>query len=116
MKKNNKSIALNILYVPYNIKQIMPAYLSKYNWNRENQANLLMITDGKKWHYLAIISIPMLLRGITSKHGGGFYCLNCFSSFRTKNALKNHENICKDGDYCYIEMPNGESNILKYNL
>ena len=77
-------IALNILYVPYNIKQIMPAYVSKYNWDRENQANLLMITDGKKWHYLAIISIPMLFRGITSKHGGDFYCLNCFSSFRTK--------------------------------
>ena len=75
-----------------------------------------MITDGKKWHYLAIISIPMLFRGVKSKYNGDFYCLNCFSSFRTKNKLKNHENVCKDHDYCCIEMLNEENNILKYNL
>ena len=46
-EKNNRSIALNIFYVPYNNKQIGPAYIPKYNCDRENQANLLMITDGK---------------------------------------------------------------------
>ena len=71
-EKNNKSIALNIFYVPYSTKQIMPAYISKYNCDRESQANLLMITDGKKWHYLAIKSIPMLFRGITSKNNRNF--------------------------------------------
>ena len=75
-----------------------------------------MITDSKKWHYLAIKSIPILLRGITSKNNGDFYCLNCFSSFRTKSVLKSNGNVCKDNDYCYLEMPNGENNILKYNL
>ena len=115
-EKNNKSIALNIFYVPYNTKQIMPAYISKYNCDRENQANLLMITDGKKWHYLAIKSISMLFRGIASKNNGDFYCLNCFYSFRTEDALKNHENVCRDHDYCCIEMPNEENYILKYNL
>ena len=99
-EKKNRSIALNILYVPYNTKQIMPAYVSKYNYDRENQVNHLMITDDKKWHYIAIKSIPMLFRGITSKNNGDFYCLNCFSSFRTKNALKSHENVCKENDYC----------------
>ena len=64
-EKNNRSIALNIFYVLCNNKQIMPAYISKYNCNRKNQANLLMITDGKKWYYLTIKSIPMLFRGIT---------------------------------------------------
>ena len=83
-EKNNKLIALNILYVPYNTKQIRPAYISKYNSDRQNQVTLLMITDGKKWHYLAVKSISMLLRGITSKHDGDFYCLNCFCFFRTE--------------------------------
>ena len=70
-EKNNRSIALNIFYVPYNTKQIRPAYIPKYNWDRKNQANLLMITDGgEKGHYLAIISIRMLFRGITSKNNG----------------------------------------------
>ena len=114
-EKNNNSIALNIFYVPYNIKQIRPVYVSKYNHNRENQVNLLMISNGKKWHYLAIKDIPMLFRGIRSKNNGDFYCLNCFPSFRTENALKNYENTCRNHNYCYTEMPNKDCNILKCN-
>ena len=38
-----------------------------------------MITDDKKWHYLAVIKLSVLLRGIASKHVGDFYCLNCFT-------------------------------------
>ena len=51
-EKNNTSIYLNILYVPYDTKQIMPVYVSKYNYDRENQINLLMITDDKKCIFL----------------------------------------------------------------
>ena len=58
----------------------------------------------------------MLFRGITSNNNGDFYCLICFSSFRTENALKNQENVCRDHDYCHIQLPNEENNILKYNL
>ena len=29
--------------------------------------------------------LSALLYGITSKHMGGFYCLNCLHSFRTEN-------------------------------
>ena len=47
-----------------------------------------MITDGKRWHYLAVKKLSVLLRGITSKHVGHFYCLNCFHSYSTKNILK----------------------------
>ena len=53
-ESNNKTIADNILYVPHNTKEIRHAYKPKYNLKRENQVILLMITDGKKWHYLAI--------------------------------------------------------------
>ena len=49
------------------------------NLKRENQVILLMITDGKKWHYLAVF-----FKGITSKHKEDFYCLNCFHSYSTK--------------------------------
>ena len=43
---NNKTIALNILYVPCNTKQIKEAYISKHNNERDTHVNLLMITDG----------------------------------------------------------------------
>ena len=74
-----------------------------------------MITDGKKWRYLAVKRFSALLKGITSKHDGDFYCLNCFYSFTTKNALNKHENVWKNHDYCYVEMPDKDNNILKYN-
>ena len=70
---NNKTIALNILYVPCNTKQIKQAYISKYNNERDTHVNLLMITDGtNNWHYLAIKSISGLLREITSNHNEDF--------------------------------------------
>ena len=114
-KLNNKSIALNILYVPHNTKKIRHAYKSKHNLTRENQAILLMITDGKKWHYLEVKSLSALLRGITPKHKEEFYCLNYFHSYTTKNRLKEHKKVCKNHDYCYVEMPEEDNKILKYN-
>ena len=47
-EKNNKTIALNVLFVPYNTKQIRTAYVLEHNSDREKQVILLMITDGKK--------------------------------------------------------------------
>ena len=47
---NNKSVALNVLYVPYGEKTIRHMYKSKYNIKRKNQVILLRITDGEKCH------------------------------------------------------------------
>ena len=55
--KNNKTIALNILYVPHN-KKVGVAFKSKYNRKRESQVVLLLITNDEKYHYLALKSIP----------------------------------------------------------
>ena len=82
-EQNNKTIALNIFFVPYNTKQIRPAYISKYNYKCDNQVVLPMITDNEKWHYLVVKSVSGLLGGITSNHDGHFYCLNCFHSYTT---------------------------------
>ena len=111
---SNKSIALNILYVPHNTEKIRHAYKSKYNVKRENQVILLLITDGKKWHYLAVKSLPALLKGITSKHDGDFYCLNCFRACTTKNRLEKHKKMCENHDYCCVKMPEEDNKILKY--
>ena len=74
---NIKTIALNILFLPHNTKQIRPAYILKYNHKRDNQVILLIITnDDKNWHYLALKDLSRLLREITSNHHGDFYCLN----------------------------------------
>ena len=90
-ESNNKSIALNTLYVPHNTKKIRHAYKSKY----KNQAILLMVTDVNKWHYLAVKSLSALLRGIASKHKEEFYCLNCFTHILQKIDLKNTKKYAK---------------------
>ena len=51
----------------------------------------------------------------SSNHDGGFYCLNCFNSYTSKNKLKEHEEICNNQDSCHIEMPKWVEKILKYN-
>ena len=87
-EQNNKEIALNVLFIPHNKKEIEIAYKSKYNYQRKKQVILLMITDkNNRWHYLAVKRLPALLRRTTSNHHGDFYCLNCFHSYRTLNKL-----------------------------
>ena len=39
--------------------------------------------------------IPAMLRGITLKHDGDFFCLNCFHSYSTKFKLKKHKDVCE---------------------
>ena len=83
-----------MLYIPYNSKQIRTAYVSKHNF---------------------VKSLFVLFRGITSKNVGNFYCLTCFHSYATENKLKQHKNVCKNHDYCYVEMLKKDNEILKYN-
>ena len=60
-EKNNKTIALNVLYIPRNTKTIS-ACRSEYN-KRKKQVILVMITDGKKYNYLAVTNLSTLLQG-----------------------------------------------------
>ena len=111
----NNEVALNILYFPHNTKKIEIAYKSKHNLTREKQKILLMISNGENWHYLVVKSLSGLLTGITSNHKEDFYCLNCFHSYRTKNKLEAHKKICENRDYCRVEIPTKDNNVIKYN-
>ena len=78
--------------------KICPAYVSKTHSNCEKQINLLKIPSKEKegWHYLAVKKLSGLVREITLKANGDFYCLNCFYLFKTKNELGCHERVCKN--------------------
>ena len=114
-EKNNKTIALNVLYIPRNAKTISVAYRSKYNNKHKKQVILLIISNGKKQHYLAVTNLSALLQRISSNHKEDFYCLNCFNSYTSKNKLEEHEEICNNHDSYHIEMPKQVEKILKYN-
>ena len=93
-----------------------------------------MITNGEqsdeagKWHYITlksvgtadgfncpIRSLSRLFRGITANNNGNFYGLGCLHSFGTDNALKIHEILCDNNDYCYLGVHTKDYKTLKYN-
>ena len=76
--------------------------MTKYNLNCENQVIRLMITDGKKWHYVAVKILSALLWGITI-------------IMKTFILLKKHYNQCKNHDYRYVEMHKEDNKTLTYN-
>ena len=75
-----------------------------------------LVFDYKKWHNYPTESLPKLLRGIASNHIGDYYCLGCFNSFHTKNALKRHEKLCDKQYYCHVEMPTEDKKNIKIQL
>ena len=82
-------------------KKIYPSYISKHNSNRGKQVIILTIPKGEackakskgrgRWHYLEVKELSALIRGITSKHQGDFYCLNFLHSFATEKKLESHK-------------------------
>ena len=50
----------------------------------ENQVIILMITDGKKRHYLAVKKLSALFRDITSNNNEDFYCITVFIRIEQK--------------------------------
>ena len=58
-----------------------------------------------------IKELRALLRRITSKHHGDFYCLNCLYSFRTKNECEFNKNLRENKDFCNIVMPSEDTKI-----
>ena len=83
-----------MLFATHNKKEIRHAYISKHNHKQRKQVILLMITyDGERWHYLAVRSLSVFFRGISSSNNGDFYCFNCFHSYRALNKLKRYERV-----------------------
>ena len=76
---------------------------------------MIINDECENWHYLTVKRLSRLLKGIKSNHVGEFYCLNCFQSYRTKERLEKHDNVCKDYDFFNVKMPDENSKILKYN-
>ena len=74
-----------------------------------------MIPNREGWHYLEVKKLSELLRRMTSKHHGDFYCLNCFHSFATENKLQSHKRVCEKKDYCNIIIPSEDNKILEFN-
>ena len=65
----------------------------------------------KLWHYLAANRLSALLRGITSKNNGDFYCLNYLHSFRAKHNSNHIKNYVKIKYLSNVIIPSEDTKI-----
>ena len=101
--RNWQKFTLNVLYVKKNgymsflgFKMLLTFWKSSYFFN-EPKPRSMELSSGKK--------VAALLKTISSKNVGDFYCLNCIHSFRTKITLKSHKKVSKEKKFCHIVMP-----------
>ena len=138
-EKFNEDIALNTLYVPFNaeinkeitnkeIIDVRSEYISKFNFTRKIQEILLKISNGEKWHFIALKSekekdseymkptksFSRLMRDISSNSQENYYRFGCFHSFRCKSTLEKHTQLCKDHDFCKIKLPDDDNRIKEH--
>ena len=89
LRKINRKLL--IMFCMLKKKKMYLAYVSKHTSNSEKQFLFLMIPNEEGWHNLAVKNPSALLRGITSKDYGDFYCLNLIHSFATENRRESHK-------------------------
>ena len=73
-----------------------------------------MIRNEEGWHYFTVKKLPVLLRGITSKHHGDFYCLNCLHSFVTENKRESFKKVCQKQDFWNVLIPSEDTKISEF--
>ncbi|XP_057305351.1 uncharacterized protein LOC130642280 [Hydractinia symbiolongicarpus] len=111
-ERNNPDIAVNVFFATGKSFNILRR--SAFN-ERENQTNLLLLTDDKKSHYVAIKNLSRLLKSEISKnHGKMSFCLNCLQGFQTIESRDKHYAYCKDNEAVKITMPSENEKWLYY--
>ena len=74
-----------------------------------------MIPNGEGWHYIAVKKLSALLIGITSKIKVVFIVWLVFILLEQKTNLNHIKKICEFEDFCSVEMPYEDTNILRFN-
>lgn len=108
-KLNN--IAVNVFH--YDKAQILPlrATSLKADFSRP-VANLLLLTEGNKHHYIAIVNLSALFNKQLSKDGHkNFICPYCIKPFTTKKAFDNYKDKCAGMESMKVRMPEKGSTV-----
>ena len=90
-------------------------YICRKGGNHERIANLMLITENNRKHYVAIKSLSRLLSSQNSKHKERQYlCMNCLQGFWEESSRSEHIGYCKDNESVRIEMPHKRP-IVEYS-
>ena len=99
-RKNDVSVTVLALKGP-------EVYIARKSERKSSKdVKLLLITNGKCRHYMAIKSLSRLLGSRNSKHAHKqYFCLNCLQGFHSEISGDKHDEYCKGNEAVRIELP-----------
>ena len=99
--ESRNEITINILAV-----EDKKVYICRKGKEYPRVANLMLITNCNKKHYVAIKSLGSLLSNQNSKHKESqHFCTNCLQGFPTEKSRDEHHSYCRHNEAVRIEMP-----------
>ena len=108
--ESRNEITINIL--AFENKKV---YICRKGKECSQVANLMLITDNNKKHYVAIKPLSRLLSSSnTKKKKAQYFCTNCLQGFSEKKSRDEHYVYCRSNEALRIEMPNKRP-IVKYS-
>ena len=108
--ESRNEIMINILAL-----EDKKVYICKKGKEYDRVANLLLITDHNKKHYVVIKSLRRSLSRQNSKHKESqHFCINCLQGFAERKSRDEHYVYCRLNEAVRIEMPNRKP-IVQYS-
>ena len=90
-------------------------YICRKGKEYDRVANLMLIMDHNKKHYVAIKSLKRLLSRQNRKHKESqHFCINCLQGFAEQKSRDEHYVYCRSNEAVRIEMPNKKP-IVEYS-
>ena len=92
--ESQNKISINVLAVKD--RQI---YICRKGGGYDRIANLMLITENNRKHYMTIKSLSRLLSKQNSKHKEAqHFCMNCLQGFREERSRDEHVGYCKNNE------------------
>ena len=82
----------------------------------QQEVDLMLISEGDRWHYTGIKSLSRLLASKNSKHAHKHYfCNNCLQGFTLELSRDQHYSYCNDNETVRVEMPRKGKTVEFYD-
>ena len=98
----------------YEKKSLYPFRVSKHD--PDFVVDLLLITDGERYHYVLITDLVNLVRKVQGRQidARAKNCRNCFHVCSNNETLQKHEKLCYQFETCQVLLPEPDSNSLAF--
>ena len=82
----------------------------------QREINLMLISEGDRWHYTPIKSLSRLPASKNSKHAHKqYFCNNCLQGYTLELSRDQHYSYCIDNEMVRAEMPSKGSTVEFYD-